>query len=247
VKGGGYPTPCEACPLRARPGFRPFTDAELRFVQAFKIGELLVEAGSDVLLTDNNSAHLFTLLRGWAFRYLILPDGRRQILNIALPGDFLGLQASIFDSMEHSVQALTDVQLCVFPRTGLWSLYSEQPDLAFDVTWMAAHEESMVDENQASVGQRPAVERLAYMILHLMRRLDVLGLVKGDTCDFPLTQQHIADATGLSLVHTNKSLRRLVRSKLLTIGGGRLHVTDRPALEALCGWAPRKLSPRPLI
>ena len=81
-------------------------------------------------------------------------DGRRQILNFALPGDFIGLQASIFDSIGNSVEALSDVVLCVFPREKLWDLYTRYPTLAFDVTWLAAREEQILDEHLLSVGRR---------------------------------------------------------------------------------------------
>lgn len=239
--------PCEQCPLRRLEVFRPFTDEELAFVGSFKAGELNVAAGHDLLLAGNNSPHLYTLLKGWAFRYVLLEDGRRQILNFVLPGDFLGLQTSIFDVMEHSVEALTDVQLCLFPRSRLWDLYRDRPGLGFDVTWLAAHEESLVDENLASVGQRSALERIAYLILHIVQRIDGLGLVKSDTCEFPLTQQHIADAMGLSLVHTNKTLRRLVRDGYAEIAGGKLRILRRAALEKLAGLSMAAPRPRPFI
>lgn len=239
--------PCEQCPLRKRDVFRDFSESQLAFVSRFKAGELTVAGGHDLLLAGNNSPHLYTLLRGWAFRYILLEDGRRQILNFVLPGDFLGLQTSVFEVMEHSVQALTDVQLCLFPRSRLWDLYCEQPSLGFDVTWLAAHEESLVDDLLASVGQRSALERIAFLVLHLVQRLDGLGLARDGACDFPLTQQHIADAMGLSLVHTNKTLRRLIRDGHVEIGNGRLRILKRAALEKLAGQSLREPRPRPLI
>src|SRR6266404_2104326 len=80
--------PCESCPLRGKAVFRPFSEPELEFVKQFKVGELSVEAGATVLGEGTNSPHLYTVLSGWAFRYKTLPDGRRQIVNYALPGDF---------------------------------------------------------------------------------------------------------------------------------------------------------------
>src|SRR4029079_6053041 len=90
-------------------------------------GQLNVEAGASIRLQGANSAHLYTILSGWTFRYKTLPDGRRQILNYALPSDLIGLQGSVNDEMQHSVEALTDVMLCVFPREKLWDLYSNYP------------------------------------------------------------------------------------------------------------------------
>src|SRR5688500_4788427 len=104
----GLRVPCEKCPLRDNPCLRDFTAKELAFVAEFKSGELNVEAGTNVLLQGTNSAHLYTVLSGWAFRYKTLADGRRQILNSALPADLRGLQGSVSDEMQHSGEAPTD-------------------------------------------------------------------------------------------------------------------------------------------
>src|SRR4051794_34517330 len=165
----GRKVPCEKCPLRALECLREFTAKELEFVSSFKSGELNVQAGTSILLQSTNSAHLYTILSGWAFRYKTLPDGRRQILNYALPSDLLGLQGSINDEMQHSVEALTDMMLCVFPREKLWGLYTDFPTLAFDVTWLAAREEQILDEQLLSVGRRTAMERLASLLLSMFQ------------------------------------------------------------------------------
>jgi len=141
----GRKVPCEKCPLRDIHALREFSAKELEFVSEFKSGELNVAAGTNILLQGTNSAHLYTILSGWSFRYKMLPDGRRQILNYALPSDFLGLQGSVNDEMQHSVEALTDMTLCVFPRDKLWQLYRDYPTLAFDVTWLAAREEQILE------------------------------------------------------------------------------------------------------
>ena len=89
----GRKVPCEKCPLRGKETFRDFSPEELQFVSGFKSGELNVETGTNLLLQGTNSAYLYTILSGWAFRYKTLPDGRRQILNYALPGDFSAFRA----------------------------------------------------------------------------------------------------------------------------------------------------------
>jgi len=230
---GGRKIPCEKCPLRAIPLLREFAPKELEFVSGFKSGELNLAAGAHVLLQGTNSAYLYTILSGWAFRYKTLPDGRRQILNFALPSDFLGLQGAVGDEMEHSVEALTDLLLCVFPREKLWSLYTEFPSLAFDVTWLAAHEERVLDEHLLSVGRRTALERVAFLLLALFQRAEQLGLTKGNTIQFPFTQQHLADALGISLVHTNKTLHRLVATKTVRWKERTFELLDRDRLAEI--------------
>ncbi len=244
----GRKVPCEKCPLRGKEVLRDFTAKELPFVAEFKSGELNVEAGTNILLQGTNSAHLYTVLTGWAFRYKTLPDGRRQILNYALPGDLLGLQGSVSDEMQHSVEALTDMILCVFPREKLWDLYSQHPALAFDVTWLAAREEQMLDENLLAVGRRTALERTAYLLLQLFLRAEEIGLAKGDRIGFPFTQQHVADTLGMSLVHTNKTLKRLGATRAVRWKDKTFEILDRNALVELAGYeAPRQRARRPFI
>ena len=244
----GRKVPCEKCPLRGKPALRDFTAEELAFVSDFKSGELNVQAGTNLLLQGTNSAHLYTILSGWAFRHKTLSDGRRQILNYALPGDFIGLQGSVADEMQHSVEALTDMMLCVFPREKLWNLYTGHPTLAFDATWLAAREEQILDENLLNVGRRTALERTAYLLLHLFVRAEEIGLTKGNAIQFPFTQQHIADTLGMSLVHTNKTLKRLMASKAVRWKERLFEILDREALDEIAGYeAPAQRHRRPFI
>jgi len=239
--------PCESCPLRALPHFRPFTAGELKFVSTFKQGELAAAAGTTILAEGAHSAHLFSLLSGWAFRYKALPDGRRQILNYALPADLVGLQGSLMDETEHSVEALTDVRLCVFPRERLWDLYSKFPSLAFDVTWLAAREEQLLDEHLLAIGQRSALERTAYVLLLLFMRAQEVGLASANSVQFPFTQQHLADTLGMSLVHTNKTLKRLYAAGAVRWRDRVFEIIDREALVKIAGGDVSQPRKRPFI
>jgi CRP/FNR family transcriptional regulator, anaerobic regulatory protein len=243
----GHVTSCEACPLRRRPGLREFTPEELAFVKEFKTDELRVDAGATFLREGTRSEHLYTVLNGWAFRYKMLDDGRRQILNYALPADMVGLQGAVMREMEHSVEALTPITLCVFPRQKLWDLYSRVPSLAFDLTWMAARAEQMLDEQLVSVGRRSAIERTAFVLLQIYERADESGLVENNVVQFPFTQQHLADTLGMSLVHTNKTLKRLLQSRAVRWEQRRFEIIDRAALQEIAGDTIRPRHPRPFI
>ena len=232
----GRQVPCEQCPLRRMEVLREFTNEELDFVRTFKSGELNIESGSNILLQGTNSAYLYTVLVGWAFRYKSLPDGRRQILNFSIPSDFLGLQGTIADEMQHSVEALTDMTLCIFPREKLWGLYSRFPALAYDVTWLAAREEQILDESLLSIGRRTAIERMAYLFLHLFVRAQEVSLTKGDTIQFPFTQQHVADTLGMSLVHANKTLKKLTATRTMRWKGRVFEILDREGLARIANF-----------
>jgi CRP-like cAMP-binding protein len=239
--------PCEECPLRALKTFRPFEKQELAFVSRFKRGELAVDKGATVLFEGHHSAHLYTVLSGWAFRYKLLHDGRRQILNYVMPGDLTGLQGSLTGEMQHSVEALSPMLLCVFEREKLFELYRNHPGLAFDITWIAAREEQILDEALLSLGRRSAIERAAYLLAFLASRARTVGLYGGRKTLIPITQQHLADTLGLSLVHTNKTIRKLADRGLLSWREGGCEITDLERLMAIARWEGLSDTPRPLV
>ena len=239
--------PCHDCQLRACGLFKPVTAEELASIQNIKNAHLDVQAGSEIIRIGDPAPEVYTLYAGWAFRYKMLPDGRRQILAFLVPGDLLGLQAAMFDAALFGIEALTDVQLCVLPRKKLWGLFGKMPGLAFDVAWLGSRSESFVDENLTSVGRRAAAERVAALIVTLYKRVKVLGMVDNETFAFPLTQQHIADALGLSLVHTNKTLAKLRRMGMLKQFNGTMALLNPRVLERVAQHFDDDVPMRPLI
>jgi CRP/FNR family transcriptional regulator len=241
-------TPCAECPLRKLGTFSPNTSEEISFIQQFKRGEVSLKAGSALVREGVSSGELYTLLRGWAFRFRTLSNGSRQILNFLLPGDFIGLQERLDAHSTNGVEMLTDARVCRFPAEGLWDLYRKHPSLSYDITWIAAHEEMIVDENLVSVGQRTAAQRIAMLIIHLFKRAESVGLKGPDgSVPFPVNQQHMADALGLSLVHTNKTLARLAREGMFTIRDARLTVGKPESLKQFADYFTVPLRGRPLI
>lgn len=239
--------PCEECPLRPLEVFREFEKAELAFVSKFKRGELSVDKGATVLVEGAHSAHLYTVLSGLGFRYKLLSDGRRQILNYLMPGDLIGLQGSLMGEMQHSVEALSPMLLCMFERDKLHELYRNHPGLAYDITWIASREEQMLDENLLSVGRRTALERAAYLIAFICARATSVGLNVGKAAEIPITQQHIADTLGLSLVHTNKTIRKLADRNLVRWRDRGCEVVDLEGLLGVARWEGLQGGRRPLV
>lgn len=239
--------PCEKCPLAGKSIFRSLTRDELTFVSRFKRGELTVDRGATVLAEGARNPHLYTVLTGWGFRYKLLSDGRRQIVNYVMPGDLVGLQGTLLGEMQHSVETLSPMVLCVFERGELMSLYRQHPDLAYDVTWLASREECMLDENLLSIGRRSAIERLAYLLAFLVDRARLAGLVDGAPAVLPITQSHVADTLGLSVVHTNKTARKLAERNLARWRERGCEVIDLEGLEKLAHWSGSDTRKRPFI
>ncbi len=241
--------PCAECPLRPLPLFVDHTPEELELVQSLKRRSLRMEANETLIDEGQEDAPLYTLLQGWAFRYKTLSDGRRQILSFLLAGDFIGVQQKMGDAAAHGVATLTPVSLCVFTRDALWEIHRRSPTMGFNLTWLTAHEESLVDDSLLSVGRRTAEERLASALVLLFKRAAALQSDHGKSgVVWPLTQQHLADALGLSLTHTNKTMRKLQKRGLHEIKDGRLFLRNHKALARLADlYGDGHPPPRPLV
>ena len=223
---------CAKCPLRARKAFKSLSDDDLAFMERFKTGELHVEAGTPVVVEGSKSPHFHTVLSGAALRTKLLADGRRQGVNFVFPGDLVGLQSSLLTEMAHGVEAVTDMRLCIFSRERLWELFRSSPARAFDLTWLAATEERSLGEMLLSAGRRDARERVAALLLYLGRRAEESAFSESRLeTPFPFRQQDLADAAGLSLVHTNKMLQSLRAARLIRIADGMMTILDEPRLK----------------
>lgn len=238
---------CENCPLRELSTFRELNEREVEFMNQFKRGELVVDPGATILLEGSASPHIYTILEGWAYRHKEIDDGRLQVLNFALPGELIGLQIAIMNDMQHTVTALTRVRLCVFQRDKVWSVYQDHPALAYAMTWVAAREEQLLDGHLLSIGQRSAIERTAYLALHLYDRAAAVGYAKGDVLPTPFSRSHFADAIGVTSVHLSRTLRRLRSDRLMLWQDGEIQLLDRKGMEALSSYESTEGERRPLI
>ena len=241
------PPHCRACDLRAHSAFKALEDGALDAINRVRSHTSAFRAGTTLIRESQVGGQLYTLYSGWAFRYKTLADGRRQILNFLLPGDLIGLQQEFGGEAAHGVELLTDCALCVFEGERLFHVYRDYPRLGYDITWLAAQEERHVDDNLLTAGRRNALERVAMLLLHLYRRMERIGQAEGASMAFPLTQQHIADALGLSLVHTNKTLRKLHQLGLHDLADGRLFLRNPHALASLAEYYDRPPRRLPLL
>lgn len=241
------PTKCSNCPLRQLDAFAPMTGAEVEFMERFKKGEFNAEIGTEIMAQGQSSTHLFTCLEGMGLLYKTLQNGRRQVIGFVMPGDFVGLQAGVMAEMDHSVEASTPMKLCIFNRSELWSLFTTNPARAYDITRVAAHEERFLGEALAVVGQMDARTRIAWALHRFYTRLVDVGMQSGSKVPLPYKQQDLADALGLSLVHTNKTLTRLREEQIVTWMDNQLTVHNLDRLTQLAQVDTETMVKRPII
>jgi len=239
--------PCANCPLQTVSGLRPLAAGQIEFMQGFKQGELYVGKGAQMLSPGVTSPHLYTLLQGVVFRFKSLEDGRRQIVNFLFPGDMIGLQGAMEDPLQYGIEAVTDARVCIFQRERFLELFSVHPRLGFDVAWLAAQEETSLDEHLTTVGRRNARERIAYLAVFLFLRGRATGVSGRTYLNISLTQAQIADTIGLSVVHTNKTLQMLRKAGTIEWTPDRIGIHDMEAAMTCAKYDLPLESARPFI
>jgi CRP/FNR family transcriptional regulator, anaerobic regulatory protein len=173
------------------------------------------------------------ICEGWAFKYRQLSSGKRQILSFLLPGDLVSGTAAFQDTLPFSVQTLTNVRYCKVKRSDLKARLTSDPTLFDALADILVAECREFGELLTDLGLRTAEERIAGLILRLMRRLNVHEPDAPKTFEFPIRQQHIADATGLTPVHVSRVFADFRRRNLVELGGGMLSILNHAEFQRL--------------
>jgi CRP-like cAMP-binding protein len=166
------------------------------------------------------------ILEGFAYRYKLTHEGKRQIFSFHIPGDIPDLQSLHIDVMDHSLSSLTTCKALFISHETVRNLIQGCPRIS-DAFWRDALIDAAVfREWILNLGRREAYGRMAHLLCEFYVRLKAVGLTNGDACDMPFTQAELADATGLSTVHVNRTLQDLRGEGLITLRAGSLSVLD---------------------
>ena len=198
-------------------------------------------AREDVIREGEKPQYINLILSGWACRYKVLEDGRRQVIAFFLPGDLCDLNVFVLGQMDHSIGAITPVTVSEISRAGFDALMGAHLRLPQALWWAQLVTTAIQREWAVIRGQRDATERLAHLFCELFMRLDAVGLTSGNTCEMPVTQADLADATGLSPVHINRTLQELRRLGLIVFKDRTLTIPDFDALAEIALFNPNYL------
>jgi len=227
---------CRDCALRRKPLFREMSQHEVASVEAIKETHVFVPAGADVLRKGERSRHVYTMYEGWALRYHELNSGARQVLDVMLPGDAIGLASVLLSADTHPVRTLTPASLCVLDGAKILDLFETCSGLALSVLRSRLEDERRVDARLIMLGRMNAEERVSYLFLETYHRLRQRGMAQKGICPFLLRRSDTADAVGLSKVHLMRALRELREQQLAVIRGRELIIPDVPKLAARVGF-----------
>jgi CRP-like cAMP-binding protein len=178
-----------------------------------------------------------------ASRYKLLHNGKRQIIDIMLPGDIIGLPVSFYDRANISVVALTDMSIQVCSFEAFMQACHQRPLLTMALLWLAVEETAIYAERIIDTGRRTPVERMVRFFLELQSRLKAVGLATSKTFELPISQGVIGDVLGLSGPHVNRVLRQLRMDGLVTIDGRTVTLHDLATLQTMTQFESLSLAP----
>ncbi len=191
-------------------------------------------AGEDILTEGQRLCEVLVLQRGWAYRYKLLPDGRRQIIAFLVPGDFIGLNVYRLGRLDFSVTTITDTHvMSITPENFEAMRRCEGLGAALDIVMV--NQAMFLNQRLVSLGRRSAYERLAYLLLELWQRLQIVGMANDTSYRIPLTQDLMADAVGLSAVHVNRTLQSMRRDGLIVLERKSIRLIQPERLREVAG------------
>jgi CRP-like cAMP-binding protein len=212
--------------------------ADREALQSLPFTERHVEAGRYIVREGARPDACTLLVEGFAFRQKLTADGCRQIVSIHIPGDFFDLEGTLLNVSDHNVQTLTRSKVATIPASKMLQLMDNHPGIA-RILWIdTLIDASIYREWVMNVGRRDAKQRIAHLICEIGFRLELAGLANASGFDIPMSQDHLADATGLTAVHVNRSIRALEAEGLLSRNKRFISIPDWNLLSDFAGFNP---------
>jgi len=220
---------CQDCLIRSSSLFGELETEQLDKARSLRSAQQTYEAGEYLYHEGDVSEKAFTLYSGWVTLFKNLKNGDRQILRFALPGDFLCYKVGKHKVIDHSAIAASDVTLCTFPIDRFKQTIAELPDLAFAISSVTETTTQRCHSALTSIASHPAETKVAFLLLSLYVR--EMSLSKGAECvPFPITQEDVGDALGLTSIHVNRVFQSLRAQGLIECKNRCLWVSNKKAL-----------------
>jgi CRP-like cAMP-binding protein len=216
------------------------TDEDRALLMEVSADAKMLAGGTDVISEGDVPENVHLVMDGYACRYKVLPDGRRQIMAIFVPGDLCDLHVQILGEMDHSIGTLTKASMVEIDKDTIAELIAN-PRINRALWWASLVDEGTLREWLVSMGQRDSAEQMAHIFCELYMRLRAVGCGEEDGYQLPFTQDELSDLMGITPVHVNRTLTRLREDDLIRIEGKRLVIPDFDRLREFGGFDPNYL------
>jgi len=175
-----------------------------------------VDANHYLVREGDRAEYPCLMLSGFAIRHKIVAGGERQIVAIHMKGEMVDLQNSLLGTADHGVQMLTPGKVAMISSEHVDRIAFERPMIGRAMWIDTLVDASIFREWIANVGRRDARTCIAHVLCEFALRLKVAGLGELTDYDLPMTQEQLADTTGLTSVHVNRTLKGLERDGLIS-------------------------------
>ena len=221
--------------------------ADLKSLDAIIDGEITIRRRRDLVVDGYEYRKLGFVKEGYAMRYKLLRNGKRQILNVILPGDVVGLPGSFHDRALYSVTAISDLRMHVCVLDAYIRLCYQRPQFGLALSWIAVQEATTYAEHIIDVGRRTPIERLSHFLLELYARLRAVGYAEENRFTLPFSQEVMSDVLGLSVPHLNRMMQQLRAEKLIADSERQVEFIDIESMQTLAHYQPLELMPIPRL
>jgi CRP-like cAMP-binding protein len=228
--------------IRKLEQFDRLSDVERQLLEQATVRQKAVAKGEDLVREGDRPSESLFLITGFAARYNLLRNGKRQITALHVPGDFVDLHSFLVKRMDHGVMAITACTVGVVPHDALRSISETQPHLIRLLSVNIAVDAAIHRQWIVSIGRQSALEHTAHLFCEMFLRLQAIGLTEGYSFKLPLTQAELGDTLGLSTVHVNRIIQELRAEGLITWRGETVLITDWPRLQQIAEFDPTFLS-----
>jgi CRP-like cAMP-binding protein len=208
--------------------------------------KIVVKKTKDVIVEGYEYKALHIVEHGFAIRYKLLHNGKRQIVNVILPGDIIGFPACFYEYAVFSVTTIGKMDLHYVPLDESADVCLKRANIATALLWFAAREAAIYAEHVIDTGRREPLERIAHFLLEMLTRLQAVGCASENTFEIPLSREGIGDVVGLSAPHVNRMLAELKSEGLIAMNGHEVKILDMAALQVLGEFHPAYLTRTPI-
>jgi CRP-like cAMP-binding protein len=215
-------------------GYGPLGDEDTAALEAATARSRSYPRKHDLIREGDRPGLLFVMLKGWACRYKILPNGTRQVMAFLMPGDCCDIPANVLAHMDHSIQTITPAVVATISQADIEKIFDAYPRIT-----KAMYISQLVDEGTlrawiVSMGRRTSIERVAHLMCELYLR--ARSVDSSEQLVLPITQALLADALGMTPVHINRVIKALREAGAMTLSRGSLQIADPEKLGHIAGF-----------
>ena len=218
-------------------------DDEKALLQTMQETKEQYRAGEQIAKMNDPIEDIFVVSEGWVIISSNLDKNLRSVYDVKFSGDIIGISELSFSMHMFDIYAITDVEVCPFPRKNLFKIFKESPRLCKTFYNILSREQALLYERIVSIGRRTAIEKVAHFVIETYYRQNFIGMNNDNEINWRMRQENISDLLGLSSIHVSKAMSELRKNEYIDYNRSSLKILDFDRLVSLSNFSPKFLEP----